>query len=242
MAAKWAVVADELRNRISSGRLTGEIPSEAALMAEFEVSRNTVRSALDRLQTEGLIEGSQGTRRKVRTDDRICWPMHSWENNHTADADAWAESVRAQGGTPEAEVSVAVEAADANVAAALNLEPGETVVVRRRVRRIDGAPHQLADSYFPMNLVKDYPPFMLPGDQSAPGGLLRAAGLPQERLLDVIESRMPTPDETRVLAIPTGTPLLVHRRTGFMKDGTAVRYMVTRMAANRVEISYEVPA
>lgn len=242
MAAKWATVADELRGQIGSGQLSGDLPSEAALMEEFEVSRNTVRSALERLQTEGLIEGSQGSRRRVRVDERICWPMHSWERNHSAEADAWAESVRAQGGEPESDVSVAVEAASGDVAQALDMDQGAPVVVRRRVRRINGRPHQLADSYFPMELVKDAPQFMLPGDQSAPGGLLKASGLPQARLRDVIESRMPTPDETRVLSIPPGTPLLIHRRTGFLEDGTAVRYMVTRMGANRVEISYEVPA
>ena len=53
---------------------------------------------------------------------------------------------------------------------------------------------------------------------------------------------MPTDEEARLLRMPAGTPLIVHRRTGFHADGRPLRYMVTRMAADRVRISYDVEA
>jgi GntR family transcriptional regulator len=242
MNAKWAAVADRLRSDITAGRLRGELPSEAVLMDEYAVSRTTIRHALAQLSSEGLIESSQGSRRQVRQDVRWRWPMHLWERNHDEDADAWARSIMDQGGTPESEVRVAVEECPPDVAEALEVPVGSSVVVRRRTRSVDGEVHQLADSYFPYELVRDHPVFLQPGDQSAKGGLLTAAGMPQARFRDVVESRMPTPDESRILRIPTGTPLLVHRRTGYTKDGQAVRHMITRMSANRVEISYEVEA
>lgn len=239
MEIKWTTLANRLRSDIDAERLSGVLPSEAELMAQFSVSRTTVRKALAQLVSEGLIDSSQGTRRQVRKRERINWPMHDWESKHEADADAWAVSIREQGGESATAVSVAVENATQQVADALDVEVGSSVVVRHRVRSVDGETHQLADSYFPYDLVKDHPAFLTPGDQSAPRGLLAAAGIPQVRYRDTIESRMPTPDEARQLSIPPGTPLLLHHRTGYAKDGRAIRHMVTRMDANRVEISYE---
>jgi DNA-binding GntR family transcriptional regulator len=53
----WARVATVLRERLDAGEFAeGEpLPSEAALMAEFDVSRNTVRRAYRYLVEEGLV-------------------------------------------------------------------------------------------------------------------------------------------------------------------------------------------
>ena len=244
MDAKWVTVADTLRGGITTGETCGELPSETALMGTHGVSRSTVRRALAQLVSEGLIESSQGSPHRVRADRRWCWPMHSWESRdrHRPDADAWDVAVLEQGATPGTRVTVAVEAPPPLVAQALRLDPGGLTVVRRRVRLINGQPHQLADSYFPYDLVRDHPMFMQPSPIAAAGGMLAASGMPQATLTDRIEARMPTPDETRVLKMPPGTPLIVHHRTGYLTDGTPVRHMVTRMAASQVEITYEIPA
>lgn len=245
MNAKWETIAEHLRNRITNGEYTLELPSENTLMGEHRVSRTTVRRALSQLVAEGLVESSQGSPHRVRADERMRWAMHEWERpeRHSTSADAWDTAVLAQGATPGTIVTVAIEPPSEAVAHALHLHPvGELVLIRRRVRLIDEEPHQLGDSYFPYGMVKDHPEFMEPRGLSAPGGLLIAAGLPQARLHDLIEARMPTPDETRLLRIPLGTPLIVHSRTGYLEDGTAIRHMITRMSANRVEITYEIPA
>lgn len=242
MEAKWETLARVLREDIAAGHLTGELPSEAELGAEHGLSRGTVRKALETLEGEGLITSSQGQKRRVRETDRWCWPMHRWESQHSQAEDAWAVSIRAQGGTPNTEVSVSVEPASPEVAKALRVKEGEPVAVRRRVRSVNGEPHQLADSYFPYSLAQEHPVFLAPGDQSAPGGLLASAGLAQARFADRIEARMPAPEEVRMLRLQPGTPLLVHHRTGYTADDRAVRHMVTRMGADRVEVSYELNA
>lgn len=145
----------------------------------------------------------------------------------------------AEGGSPSSVVTVHIEQADAQVAEALQVEEGAQVVVRRRVRSVDGEPHQLADSYFPRWLADEHPVFIQPGDLSAKGGLLASVGLPQDRCLDEITARMPTPDEARTLGIARGVPLMVHSRTGYAKDGRPLRHMITRMAADRVHVRYE---
>jgi DNA-binding FadR family transcriptional regulator len=55
-------LVEELGDRIREGRLaTGDkLPTEAAIMAEFEVSRTVVREAISRLQAAGLVETRHG--------------------------------------------------------------------------------------------------------------------------------------------------------------------------------------
>lgn len=63
MAAKYQMIADELRFQIRSGKYTSAaaLPTEAALCQEYGVSRQTVRQALSVLVSEGLIQRRQGS-------------------------------------------------------------------------------------------------------------------------------------------------------------------------------------
>lgn len=234
-------IADALRTEITKGVFGpgSDLPSERALRERFNASRNTVRQAIQTLASEGLITTTPGRPAQVRRVKRWTWPMSTWERAHNSIEDAWASSVREQGGEPSTTVTIQVESATPEIARALGVSEGEHIVARRRVRSVDDEPHQLADSFFPYWLADQHPVFLEPGDVHAPGGLLAAAGLPQARMLDALTARMPDPDETRTLRMPAGIPLLIHHRTGYAADGRAVRYMVTRMAADRVDLTWE---
>lgn len=59
-------IADQLRKRISADRYRGtELPRELSLMEEFGVSRHTIRSALQHLVNDGLIERRAGSGTRV---------------------------------------------------------------------------------------------------------------------------------------------------------------------------------
>jgi GntR family transcriptional regulator len=59
---RYHQIADGLRQRIVAGQLTSGqlLPSEAALSAEHDASRVTIRKALELLRAEGLVESRQG--------------------------------------------------------------------------------------------------------------------------------------------------------------------------------------
>lgn len=59
---RYRQIADDLRRRIASGEwAAGQVlPSEAALGAEHEASRVTIRKALEVLRSEGLVDSRQG--------------------------------------------------------------------------------------------------------------------------------------------------------------------------------------
>ncbi|MEP2735994.1 MAG: GntR family transcriptional regulator [Erythrobacter sp.] len=60
---RYMQVAGELREAITAGRYAEgrQFPTETALCSQYNVSRFTVREALKRLQSEGLIERKRGS-------------------------------------------------------------------------------------------------------------------------------------------------------------------------------------
>jgi DNA-binding GntR family transcriptional regulator len=64
----WEQLANRLRADIESGRLTGRIPSAAALARAYSVSRDTALRALAELAAEGLTVARRGRGTFVRRD------------------------------------------------------------------------------------------------------------------------------------------------------------------------------
>ena len=53
-------IADRLRQHVSAGEAGGQLPTEEALMRMFDVSRSTVRKAVQRLVNEAVLVRRQG--------------------------------------------------------------------------------------------------------------------------------------------------------------------------------------
>jgi GntR family transcriptional regulator len=62
----WAQLVDELRRRLAEGELSGRLPTEPALAADYAVSRQTVREAIRRLRDAGLLTAERGRGTFVR--------------------------------------------------------------------------------------------------------------------------------------------------------------------------------
>jgi len=53
-------VSESLRQKIETGEIAEALPSQAALVSTYNVSRSTIERALSTLKAEGLIESVQG--------------------------------------------------------------------------------------------------------------------------------------------------------------------------------------
>lgn len=247
-AMGWANIADDLRRQIESGDLAAgeKLPAETTLAREYDVNRTTVRSALRRLTSEGLVVSQKGRGSFVRQYAPLRW---SWSGFESQDkhargydgVDAWEASVRDQDRTPELALTVEIVRPPAPVASRLGLGEGEIAVARRRVRLIDGVPFLLQDSYMPESLVRGTD-LMLPHDVSAPGGVLNSLGHVQTRYVDEITCRMPTKVETERLQLPSGTAVAEHMRTGYDADDCPLRCMVSVLPGDRHVMVYELDA
>ena len=60
---KYEKIAEWIRNEVEAGALSlgDKLPPENELMVQFQVSRQTVRTALSLLRKEGIVEGRRGS-------------------------------------------------------------------------------------------------------------------------------------------------------------------------------------
>jgi GntR family transcriptional regulator len=128
-------VRDELANRIASGRIPkgSKLPPEPALAEELGVSRPTLREALRSLEEDGFVTRTRGAGTYATHRPRL-------QNNLDVNFGV-TEAIRAAAMTPgTAETAVHTEGASEQQAAALDLRPGDPVVVLERVRTADLRP------------------------------------------------------------------------------------------------------
>ncbi|WP_246206588.1 GntR family transcriptional regulator [Virgibacillus ihumii] len=71
-----------IEKEVTSGKLTGQIPSERDYMDYYNVSRSTVREAINLLVREGVLEKRHGKGTFVRLK-----PIHDWLGNLTSTTD-----------------------------------------------------------------------------------------------------------------------------------------------------------
>jgi len=236
-------VASELRRAIYSGELGpgDQLPTEADLMQVYGVSRNTVRLALGELVNEGLV--TRTPRRGTVVRDRrplLLYPQRELAPQPSrAPREAFAYAVSQEGREPSQVIDVAIVEPPEEIATRLELADGEPVVVRRRLRFVDGQPYNTNDSYFPHAIVAD-------SEIARPGDILRGAnrvleelGHPQVRVVDDISARMPTPTESLRLELEPGTPVMEHVRVGYDPDDLPVRVAVSVLPADKHLIRYE---
>jgi GntR family transcriptional regulator len=244
-------VADQLRARITGGELArgALVPSQSQLMAQYGVGPSTARTALQRLTAEGLITSGAGKPRRVR-DRRVLYHYASkseaMARREDAPADAWMTDVREQGFEPgylTPRHRVELIEADENVARLLELEPRSLVVVRRRVRTVDGRPDNINDTFYDHGLALQFPEILSPAD--VPQGivaLMASRGYKQVRYRHELHWRPPTPDEAQALELPAdGVSVLVQYNTGYTAE-RPVKVTITTWPGDSHALIYDLQA
>ncbi|MEU4954331.1 GntR family transcriptional regulator [Streptomyces lavendulae] len=243
-------IATALRARITSGELTpgGKLPSTRLLAEELSATERAVYEAVALLKMSGHVTSHQGKGVFVREVAPLEFHAHRFERGERRDdgvVDDWRAGVEEQGRVAtQDDPEVSGEAAAPDIASWLRIPTGHQVLARRRIRRVDGEPFQLADSYFPLAIADDCPELWAPRDIARPGGILAYNGHPQVRLRDELRPWLPTPEESERLGLPKnfGGPAIQHVRIGYggEADGHApIRVMVTIAPGHLNTVVYE---
>lgn len=234
-------VAAELRERVTTGVYGPEtqLPSEKQLMAEFDISRGTARAAVDVLVQEGLVSTRKGSGAFVRRRRPMLHrPQAEFEPAPSAEMDRFMAQITAEGRVPAQTIAVEVIPPPQYVADKLGSD-AKVVVVRRRVRSIDGEPYNINDSYFPLALVASSE-IMLPNDIARGASqVLAELDAEQVRLIHEWHFRQPTPDEARRLELLPGTAVGVCWTVGYDATGRAVRCVYNVLPGDRNVVVYE---
>lgn len=141
----WAQVLADLRLRIGRGEFRERFPTDAELIAEYGVSRHTVREAARRLQSEGVIDRGRGLGTFVRPRV-IEQPLGSLYSLF--------RSVEEHGYTQRSVVRYLEERTDAEAAKMLGRPADEPLVYLERLRLADEEPVFLDCSWLPAAVAR----------------------------------------------------------------------------------------
>ncbi len=239
-------ISTDLRKQIQEGSLGpgALLPSEPELARDYNVSRQTARSALQALEREGLVIVRPRRGRVVRSNQRLRWHLSEFERpDHTVltTSDAWETDIESQGHDPtRQDLEVERIAPPESIATRLNLDPRtDIVVVRRHVRYIDEKPAIISDDYFDERIIEGTE--LAEPEDTTRENILAEAGYEQVYDIDEIITRMPTPAEIERLGISTGTPVAEHIRTGYTAENRPVRVMISIIPGDTLILQYTIP-
>ncbi|WP_167815156.1 GntR family transcriptional regulator [Sporolactobacillus shoreae] len=145
---KYKEVAEDIQKRIYANEFNGKLPTEQALIEMYDVSRNTIRSAINILVKRGSIHKVQGSglyiNRKTTDDKTIINLSVKIGLTRLLPKSTITSEV----------LDFHIFPADAAMAQEFNCDP-ETLIYRvKRLRMIDGKPLAIENSYYNKDIVK----------------------------------------------------------------------------------------
>ena len=219
-----------IREAINRSRLRADeaLPPERELATALNVSRITVRKAIEGLVKEGLLKRRQGAGTFVAS--RV-------EKNF-AQLSSFSEEMRSRGLEPESrwlERIVGVVTPDEVMS--YGLSPGDRIYRLRRLRFANGAPMALENSIVPER--------RLPSIDAIGASLYRAledAGNRPVRAVQRLRAVALSAEHADLLERPEGAPALLVERRGFLDDGQIVEICRTLYCGDAYEMFTELSA
>lgn len=213
----YSQLRDLLRRQIEGGVMPvgARLPTEAELMATYGVGRVTVRQAVLDLVRQGYLYRHRGRGTFVcrrRAADGI-EPLISFTAEMAARglvAGARVLALRQVKPPPE-------------IAAKLQLGPGERAIYSRRLRTADGNPMAVETSYLAQAIIGGVTRNELEG--SLYQLIVHRRGLRIGRAAQAVTPAVAAPEEAALLGVAPGTPVLVMERQTFLADGRPLESM-----------------
>jgi GntR family phosphonate transport system transcriptional regulator len=232
--AVWKRIEEALFRDIAAlGNKPGErLESEGALARRFGVNRHTIRRAIGGLVQRGLVRVERG---------RGSFLVGAAVEYALGPRTRFSENLLRQGRAPHHDILAIGESfASKPIAKALNLRVGRPIVTWKSVGRADNSPTSYALHYFAAE--------RLPGIADALRRLrsitqaLGELGHPDyRRKWTRITARLAEEDEVQLLALTPARPVLVTEGLNVATDGTALDYGITSFAADRVQLTVDMP-
>jgi GntR family transcriptional regulator len=225
----FVVLRDEILRGVFT---TGLLPKEETLCERFGVSRITVRRALADLAAQGLVERRHGRGTFVRTDQL---PLVRERPSLTLIDSLRQAAIDTQVQVLQVENTVAPR----DVAAMLQLAPGEKAVHALRLRSIGDTPVMLTDAWVPADLGKRVTIHSL--RQKALYEILLEQGVKFGRVIQEITAEVSDPVRARLLQTEVGMPLLKIVRVIHDLQARPVQFITVTMTPERSRILMDIP-
>ncbi|MFH8379076.1 MULTISPECIES: GntR family transcriptional regulator [Streptomyces] len=244
MPVSYRDIAADLRQQISVGRYApgDKLPMLTELQTTYGAGYQTVRSAINLLEQEGLVVAVR--RRGTIVRERPVKRRISRSHQVFRDEIGYFFDPVAQPWVALETPTVRWGPVPVDLAAAMGLSPHAEVLIRDRVMgdRASREPKQLATSYLPASVARGT---RLEEANTGPGGIydrLEEMGHRPLRWDVGISACMPSPEEAEALNLPAdvGIPLLRVVRLTTSPHGGVVEVNDTRMSSELFEIGYPI--
>lgn len=220
--ARYELIADYLRDVISTAAQGDRLPSEAELCAQFNVSRMTARQAVQLVAAEGSIERRRGAGTFVRNQPvprDLGSPL------------SFTGSMKARGMIASSETLEMGEVAPSDdEREALGLDYGETVFVLERLRLADEKPMAIERVAMPRALAASLHEGFENGSLH---DAFRAVGRRPTEAHAEVSARRATKRERDLLGLSPSGIIISERRTIYDHQNEALERTETRYAASR---------
>lgn len=218
-----------IQNRIASGEypIGTRLPSERELCEMYEISRMTVRQAINDLVNEGRLMREQG-RGTFVAKPKIEQGLFALSS--------FTEEMKRRNMTPGAKLlDFRVTTAEGRAAERLGVAEGEQIHEVTRLRLADNEPMAIEISNLPLRYVPN-----LTSDMVASGSLyetLRNRGITMAYAEQTLEASLAKAKEAEILRVKPKAPVLLMERTTYMANGQAVEYVKSIYRADRYRFS-----
>jgi len=219
-----------LLGKIVSGQLQNEMPSERDLAIQYQVSRQTVRHALNELEQRGFIIKRQGRMSSI--------PLHSSGQirEYAQEVISFTEEMARKGMIAGSKViGSQIIPADSVLMNKLGIDEGEEVVLIDRIRYGNNETINLALSYIPHQLCPD----ILQHDfshESLYFILERVYGYDLALAVRFFSAVLSTEEESRWLEIPSPSPLLLMEGITYLANGMPVEYFKIKFRGDKTQV------
>jgi len=214
-----------IKQQIEAGILEEEavIPSEREYAERFQISRMTVRQAINNLVSEGYLKRQKG---------RGTFVNKKKVEQELQGMTSFTEDMLARGMNPSSTLlSFQIIPADCNTAMDLRIKENDSVYKIKRIRLADGAPMALETAYIPVEIV--------PGLTEENSNLSLYQYIEEHLSLSIseatqeIEASVADKHATENLGINIGDPILLIERISYLTDGIPFELVKSTFRADR---------
>lgn len=226
----YVQIAEKLAERLNGREPHSLFTSENEVMREFNVSRGTARSALDRLVEQGRLYRVVGRGTFVSNTPPI---RRSFDH-----LPSFKQDILNRGMKPGAQViTLAQELPDERLRNELRLSAGQKVWRIERVRTADEKPVGFLISLIPTHLL---PRLTVEDVSESLYEAMDRAGVRPTWAHDLYGATAADAKLSRLTDVPEGAPLVYSERTSYVGDSTPVERAISYLRSDRFQIQVDI--
>ena len=227
---KYKEIAQDLRDKIVNGiyKVNEQLPFEREMSINYDVSRITIRKAVDLLVAEGLIikrRGSGTFVKDINDDEAIEIAMKKqFLGFSTTHSDHKVKSKI---------IKFKIVNPDEKIANKLKIGTDEFIYHVERIRYSDNIPYVMEKTFMPITLIPGLQKKNL--ESSVYDYIENVLKLKIQSSHRTIRADVPTEKEQKYLKIDRYLPVLEVEQVAFLSNGQAFEYSISRHRSDKAE-------